>query len=122
MEVNPSDGAAVPTFTMVSAGEVLNYATITTPQIRTRVIKRDIINSWKQQEYVPSVVDEVVGIQSLSAEEVEGCKPRDSAGGVCYLFTLTLTANHIFRLLSTDAAEVFMGNKYCFLCMVPQWL
>lgn len=105
------DDAATPTFTMISAGEVLNDSSIANPQIRTSVIKGDILKNLNQEEYVPSDFKKVSGIKQLTEREVEEFKTRTSASGVYYLFTQTLAANQRFRLLSADAAEIFVGLK-----------
>ena len=100
-----------PALIMISAGEVLNDSSIATPQIRTSVIKRDILNNLNQEEYVPSDFEKVSWIRQLTEQDVEGFKTRNSASGVYYLFTQTLVANQRFRLLSADAAETFVGLK-----------
>lgn len=94
-------------FTMAQAGEVLNK-TLPKIQVRTAIIKRNIAESLKQEEYVPSA-EKLKSITPKILTEEKIAEFKASKTDTYYRFNLPLKAGQKFRLSSISTREELMG-------------
>ncbi len=107
--VGMHDDAATPTFTMISAGEVLNNPDITTPQIRTHIIQRDVAANLDENVYGAANFVGVDSFKSLRDEDVAEIRGKHNPTHSHYLFKQQLHARVKTRLLSAHPEEEFFG-------------
>ncbi len=94
---------------MAEAGEVLN-GVLPELQVRTTVIKADVERSLQQKEYFAGEL-ELTKAKELKDEEIESFKSQDLSQQIYCKFKQNLVANKIYRLLSIEAAEGFVGYQ-----------
>ncbi len=107
--VGMHDDAATPTFTMISAGEVLNNPDITTPQIRTHIIQRDVTANLDENVYGAANFVGVASFKSLRDEDVAEIRGKHNPTHSHYLFKQQLQSGVKTRLLSAHPEEEFFG-------------
>ena len=107
--VGMHDDAATPTFTMISAGEVLDNPAITDPQIRTHIIERDVTANLDENVYGAANFVGVASFKSLRDEDVAEIRGRHNPTHSHYLFKQQLHARVRTRLLSAHPEEEFFG-------------
>lgn len=92
------------------AGEILNPGATSDMSIRTCIIKRDILTSLDQREYVPEKFETVTLAheQILTERQIAELKARGPEK-TFYRFNLHLTAGKKTRLLSASASEKLVG-------------
>ncbi len=107
--VGMHDNRTTPTFSMISAGEVLDNPDITNPQIRTHIIERDVTANLDEKVYGAANFVGVAGFKSLSDEDLEEIRGNHSSTHSHYLFKQQLPARVRTRLLSAHPEEEFFG-------------